>query len=138
MFIWKYFFPAALNKQQIIINNQVITVEIARTPVQLSQGLSGREKLCENCGMLFVFPVAGKYPFWMNEMKFNLDFVYINGKTVVDMVENVPYPKNGEQPQVIEAKKDFNEVLEIDAGTIRKLKIKIGDGVDEIASLRSQ
>ena len=109
------------------IGDKKILVEIAKTPAELSQGLSGREALGRNRGMLFVFPSVGRRPFWMKEMKFDLDFVFIKEGAVVDLVESVPHPKNGEQPMVVGAKEAFDWALEIEAGTIERLGIKIGN-----------
>jgi len=141
MFTGSKIFPSVGNNQpRLLINGQTIWVEVAQTPQELAHGLSGRGKMDENHGMLFIFDKPGRYSFWMKEMKFNLDFVFIssekneqgefiNGEIVVDTVENVPYPKNGGQPQVIVAKQDFDKVLEINSGDIKKLKIKVGDSL---------
>ena len=42
-----------------------IAVELALTPESQAQGLSGRDRLGENEGMLFVFDRPDKYSFWM-------------------------------------------------------------------------
>ena len=112
------------------INNQPIKVELAKTDEEITNGLSGREKLEENSGMLFIFNKAGNYPFWMKEMKFSLDAIFVNGQKVVDLVENIPFPKNNEQPQAFGVKADFDKVLEVNSGTIKRLNIKIGDKVE--------
>lgn len=116
---------------QIVINGQTILAEIADTPEKIVQGLSGREKLPENSGMLFVFKQTGEYTFWMKEMRFALDFLFINGDTVVDLAENIPPPAGGpgQEPKIINAAQPFDKVLEINAGQIKKLNIKIGDKI---------
>jgi uncharacterized membrane protein (UPF0127 family) len=116
-------------KPFVSINNHKIFVEIADTPSKTSQGLSDREFLASNQGMLFIFPQPRTHPFWMKRMKFNLDFVFIKGDTVVDLVENIPYPQQGKSPQTVMAKKSFDRVLEVNAGTIKKLNIKTGDQI---------
>ncbi len=127
------------NLKQIKINNQAIFVEVANTSETKAQGLSDRKSLNSGRGMLFIFDRPGNYTFWMNRMKFNLDFVFIsseknergefiNGK-VVDLVENVPFPKQGEEPQVVVSKDIFDKVLEVNQGMIKKLNIKIGDKI---------
>ena len=112
---------------QIVINGQTILVEIADTPEKIVQGLSEREKLAENWGLLFVFKQAGDYTFWMKDMKFDLDFVFINGDTVVDLSENIPHPDQGQEPQTVNAAEPIDKALEINAGQIKKLGLKIGD-----------
>lgn len=112
------------------INDQLIQVEVAKTDEEITKGLSGRGKLEENQGMLFVFNKAGNYPFWMKEMKFSLDAVFMNGQKVVDLAENIPFPKNNEQPQAFGAKVDFDKVLEVNSRTVKRLNIKIGDKIE--------
>jgi hypothetical protein len=68
-------------------------VEPAVTPAQRIQGLSGRQVLAPRSGMLFIFEQEGKYAFWMKEMRFPLDLVWIGaGCTVVDLTRNAPPP----------------------------------------------
>lgn len=112
------------------INKQTIYLEIADTPEKISQGLSERISLDQQRGMLFVFKKPGNYTFWMEEMKFNLDFVFINNNQVVDIVENVSFPKPGENPLTINSKSLFDKVLEINRGKIREWGIKVGDKLE--------
>ena len=113
----------------VVIKEQKIYVEIAGSPEEKKQGLSGRESLAEDRGMLFIYPEPGNYSFWMKEMKFNLDFVFINDQKVVDLKENIPFPKEGEEPQTIRVEATFDKVLEINQGIIKKIEIKVGDEV---------
>jgi uncharacterized membrane protein (UPF0127 family) len=113
----------------IVIDNQRIYVEVADSPEEKKQGLSDREFLAENKGMLFVYSEPGNYSFWMKGMKFDLDFVFINDQKVIDLKENVPFPKEGEEPQIIKSEVEFNQVLEINQGMIEELGIEVGDEV---------
>ena len=67
-------------------------VEIADTEDTKSQGLSGRTSMAKNKGMLFIFNESSYKYFWMKGMNFPLDFVWINGKKIVDIKKNVPKP----------------------------------------------
>ena len=49
-------------------------------PEERSQGLSGRPNLAAGTGMLFVFEQAGSYAFWMKDMRFPLDMVWIDAQ----------------------------------------------------------
>jgi uncharacterized protein len=121
---------ANINKEpQVKFPNGVIYVEIARTAGQRNQGLSDRKTLEQNRGMLFIFDKTGNYSFWMERMNFNLDFVYFADNEIVDLIENVPYPQNGEIPASVDSEKQFDKVLEINAGEIKALHLKIGDQV---------
>lgn len=115
---------------KVTINKQTIYLEIADTPEKISQGLSGRISLDQQRGMLFVFEKPGNYPFWMEKMKFNLDLVFINNNQVVDIAEDVSFPKPGENPLTINSKSLFDKVLEINRGKIREWGIKVGDKLE--------
>jgi uncharacterized membrane protein (UPF0127 family) len=74
----------------VIIAGVRLSVEVADTPAERGRGLSGREMLPENSGMLFVFDTPGRYGFWMYGMKFPLDIIWIDERLrVVYFVENV-------------------------------------------------
>ena len=75
------------------IGGAVFTVDLAVTGEQRAQGLSGREPLPPATGMLFVFPEAVRLTFWMKDMRFPLDLVWIGSDCrVVDITHNAPPP----------------------------------------------
>lgn len=117
-----------IKSKTLKIKNHTITVEIADTPQLRNQGLSGRKNLPQEEGMLFTFPQKGLYRFWMKEMRFPLDFIWIDKDTVVDVSENVPAPKSkAEKLTTFTARKTFDNVLEVNAGIAKSLNIVIGD-----------
>ena len=69
-------------KTTVTAKNTTLVVDLALTPDQQSRGLSGREKMSENQGMLFVMHSPGRYGFWMKEMKFPLDILWLDTKGV--------------------------------------------------------
>ena len=72
-------------------------VELAITSEQRAQGLSGHAPLAPDAGMLFVFEQAQKYSFWMYEMLFFLDMIWIDAEcTVVHITRNAPPPAPGQ------------------------------------------
>lgn len=113
----------------VIINGKEFIVEISDTPEKITHGLSGRASMARDRGMLFVFDNPVNHQFWMNEMKFNLDFIFIKDYMVVDLIENVPFPKDNEQPQTVKPKSEYNMVLELNSGIIKQTGIKIGDKI---------
>ncbi len=117
----------------LVINAKKISLEIADTPEKRTQGLSGRESLSDDSGMLFIFDSAGIYSFWMKDMNFPLDFIWIKDKKVVDLNENIPPPsQTGGNPQVVNPKENADMVLEVNAGFIKENGIKVGDGVEVV------
>jgi uncharacterized membrane protein (UPF0127 family) len=113
----------------LLINGFTVNLEIADTEQKKNEGLSNRDFLPQNSGMLFVFDTPGEYVFWMNEMNFPLDFIWLNGNKVVQTNENVPAPLKGEPPAVIKPEYAVDKVLEVNAGFIKSASVKIGDEV---------
>ncbi|TSC96800.1 MAG: hypothetical protein Athens101426_40 [Parcubacteria group bacterium Athens1014_26] len=113
---------------RVKINNSVFEVEVAKSLAELSKGLSGREGLAESKGMLFVFSFSGKNGFWMKDMKFPLDIIWIKDNRIVGIEKNVPPPATAaEGLKIYYPPESINKVLEINAGLSDKLGIKVGD-----------
>lgn len=115
----------------VTIGAHTFTVEVAATPQQISQGLSGREQVGAD-GMLFMMPRREVPLFWMKDMHFPLDFIWIDGNTVVDLTEHVPAPDPQtpleELPRYSPAV-PATHVLEVPVGIVSKLGIQKGDAV---------
>lgn len=121
-----------LPKSHVTIDKQTFSVEVATTSAQQELGLSGRASLPQNQGMLFVFPVADRYPFWMKEMKFPLDMLFINNNKIVTIFHDVPAPKDPSNTNTLPVYAPdgaANQVLEINAGLSKKYNFKKGDTV---------
>ncbi len=150
--------PSALQgnyTEKLRVGNQTIFVEIATTPGEQQQGLSGREALTDNEGMLFDFrPTPPSLPlprggiknnsppyqggvegglrpgFWMKDMKFSLDLIWIKNQTIIAITKNVPYPKNGAaQLPLYYPPSAIDSVLEVNAGWTDRHQIVVGDEV---------
>ncbi|MBI3589726.1 MAG: DUF192 domain-containing protein [Candidatus Liptonbacteria bacterium] len=122
----------ALPTSEIKIGDQVFKVEVAEDMMARARGLSGREKLDENQGMLFIFNYPGDYGFWMKDMKFGLDLVWIKENRVVGFAENVQ-PEPGKTVfglTTYHPPEAVDKVLEVNAGTVGKYGFKIGDRVE--------
>jgi len=124
----KEFSAAGLKIITLSINGYKFKTEVAQEPNQRSQGLSGRDFLCQECALLFVFEQKDRYSFWMKEMKFDLDILWLDGDRIVQIDKYVPYLNgSGETRRPQDA---INRVLEINAGESDRLNIKEGDKVD--------
>ncbi|MDQ1284379.1 MAG: uncharacterized protein QG620_727 [Patescibacteria group bacterium] len=108
------------------IKNRHFQAETASSPTGREKGLGGRNSLCENCAMLFIFPSEGKYAFHMKGMKFNLDFIWISGGKIVHITRNVPY----DSKETINSPVLADMVLEISAGLSDKYSFREGDSVE--------
>ncbi len=110
------------------IGDAGFNVEIADNAIAQARGLSGRASLPEESGMLFIFSSPAKRGFWMPDMHFPLDMVWIKGDLVVGVTENVP-PAGFGEPQIYYPPEPVDRVLEINAGLSKKYGFKAGDTV---------
>jgi uncharacterized membrane protein (UPF0127 family) len=115
----------------ITIDSHTFNVAVETTLAQQEQGLSGKASLPKNQGMLFNFTTTNRYAFWMKDMKFPLDIVFINNGKIVSISENVPVPttSNENTPPVYLPTGPINQALEINAGVSKTDGFKTGDPV---------
>lgn len=126
----KTLFFKTSKQSSITINNHVFNLEIAKTDKDTQIGLSKYKSLPEDKGMLFEFKKADFYPFWMKDMKFAIDIIYIKNNRIVTIYNNVKPPKStNEIPVVLHSTEPADKVLEINAGLSNKYKFKKGDEI---------
>ena len=123
----------------VTVGSAALTVELALTPAQRVQGLSGRPELARGTGMLFVYTQEGRHSFWMIDMNFPLDLVWISAQcTVIEITSNVPPPAPGqtsaELPRYV-PETPVQYVLEVNAGDMESAGIQVGDPVAFTGSL---
>ncbi len=123
-------FWRTVTTRELKIGSVHFRVEIADTPIARAQGLSGREFLAPDEGMLFLFPFAGTQAFWMKDMKFPIDIIWIRDKEVVGMVIGAEPPEGDSGPATYTSPEAADTVLEINAGLTQRLGIKVGDIID--------
>jgi hypothetical protein len=99
---------------------------LADTPEKRYQGLSGRESLCPDCGMLFTFPSRSAQTFVMRKMNFPLDIIWISGEKVTKIDENL-LPEGSEPKKHYESPGPVDYVLEVNAGFSKASNLKIND-----------
>ncbi len=113
------------------VDQSIIKVELADTPAKQRQGLSGRDNLALDSGMLFVYNQPTQNYFWMRDMKFALDFIWIRQGQVIQLDQNIPPPANlTDQPVKIYCQNYYDMVLEVPAGWVASQQIKVGDQVE--------
>jgi uncharacterized membrane protein (UPF0127 family) len=108
-----------------------IPVEIADEEPERSIGLAKYDTLAENEGMLFVFGAKTPVHFWMKNMKFAIDMIFIADNKIVSISENAaPEPGVADSGlKLYSPTEPVNYVLEVNAGFVEKNNIKIGDSV---------
>lgn len=114
----------------VTIRDHKIFIELALTNEEKQNGLSNRKSLPQDQGMLFLMNEPAYHGFWMQGMRFPLDFIWISGKTVVDISENVPSPISNEPPVSLKPRVPADKVLEVNAGVIKRISIQVGDTIE--------
>jgi len=104
-----------------------IPVEVADTSQKRSLGLGKRSGLKKDWGMLFVFDKRKTHRFWMKDMQFALDIIWLDNYRIVHILRNVQPGILGEKPTILEPPEAANFVLEIAAGRAAELRLKQGD-----------
>lgn len=89
--------PRSMPARQIHLDAHAVFVEVADTPSEREQGLSGHAPLLEGEGMLFVFDTDDSWGIWMKDMLFPIDIVWANAEgrvvTVVANADPASYPQ---------------------------------------------
>lgn len=91
-----------------------IAVEIADTEIERYQGLSNTEPLEPDTGMFFVFETSDKYGFWMKDMNYPIDIIWLDGQGRVVHVLADARPES--YPEIFLPPEEALYVLEIPAG----------------------
>lgn len=125
--------PQAILTTKVDFDNLEITAEVAKTKESQNNGLSKRERLAAGAGMLFVFDKVERYSFWMKDVNFALDMIWIDqDKLIADITHNAQ-PEPGIPDDLLRIYKSSQPilyVLEVLAGTARSNNLKIGDKVE--------
>lgn len=131
LFLLCYHFWTAViidNIKYVKIAGQNIKVDLALTKEEQAQGLSARGVLADNEGMLFVFNQPGKYPFWMKEMNFAIDIIWLGEDMRVIYIKNNALPEL--YPETYGPNDNAKYVLEVVSGFSEKNNLKVGDRVE--------
>lgn len=111
------------------INNVKIPVEVVRTQAEVEKGLSGRASLDAESGMLFVFAKPDYYRFWMPDMNFPIDIIWIKDDRIVEISPNVSNKFDPKNPKFYTPPQPADRVLEVNAGFAKNKNIKVNDVV---------
>ena len=121
-----------LPRDEVRINGATFDVEIASSTLEKATGLSFRPGLGENQGMLFLFSSGQILHFWMKDMNFPLDIIWISGDKVMGFAQNAPAEPGVPlwKLTIYNSPDGTDKVLEVNAGTVERDNIKIGDMVE--------
>jgi uncharacterized membrane protein (UPF0127 family) len=123
-----YLNAAELQPLEIASKNgvHVFAVELALTPEDQARGLMFRRELPQGQGMLFDFGDEGVREFWMRNTYIPLDMIFIHGDGRIAKIAQNTVPLSEAR---VSSDRPVRAVLEVIAGTTRKLGIAAGDRV---------
>ncbi len=111
----------------VCVKDVCVSVEVVSQPEAMQRGLQGRDSLADNHGMLFVFKDDDFQRFWMKDMKFAIDIVWIDDQhRIVTIAASRPPCESG-PCEVYSPSKKARYVLEVPSGFMRKNKLKEGN-----------
>jgi len=102
------------------------TVELALTSEQQARGLMHRESLAEDAGMLFVYPRDRMISMWMRNTLISLDMLFLDRRGRIVRIAERTTPLS---EATISSGRPARAVLEVPAGTARRLGLATGDRV---------
>lgn len=111
------------NEKEAVLGKCAFELEFANTEESRKKGLAERDELCADCGMLFLFEKEGNYYFWMKDMRFSIDIIWLKDNKVVDINQNVSHKSKS----VYSTYELSDKVIELNANDVSRCEIKIGD-----------
>lgn len=112
----------------ILVSNKELRIEIADSEEKRNRGLGGRKSLPNNRGMLFLFETPALYSFWMADMRFPIDIIWIDeNKKIIAISENI---SPDTYPLSFSPSDPVKYVLEVNAGWTKKNEVEIGGFIE--------
>ena len=119
--------PSTYLKAGITINGFSLAADIPITNEQFQKGLDIKDRIDDSQGMLFIFKVPDKVPFWMHGMKFPIDIIWFdNNSRVVHIEHNLQPCTTDLVCPLYSPEKDALYVLETAAGFSGRHNVKVG------------
>lgn len=121
------------NQVEIQIKNFRLHAAVADSADERKIGLSKRDGLALDWGLLFIFDKKGLYSIWMKDMRFAIDIIWISeDKRIVDIVQNAAAEpsKKDKDLTIYTPRADAKYILEINAGLASLNNLQIGDVVE--------
>jgi len=113
-------------------DGSAVTAELAVTDAERQLGLMFRPKINDDQAMLFIFEKEGIHSFWMKNMRFSIDILWLDkDRRIVHVEEQVPACGQDPCPSY-PTSQPARFVLEIRSGGAAAHKLKLYDRLDFI------
>lgn len=109
----------------VTVGNAQFQVAIADTHEERRRGLGGTEPLPDNAGMLFLFEEPSQHCFWMKDVDYSLDILWVGPDNKVIAIERDVRPDTF--PHSFCPEEPASYVLEIRGGQAANQGITVGD-----------
>jgi|SRR3989344_930933 len=117
--------PSVSAPSTIQLKDEIVRVEIADTSEERERGLGGLEGLADDEGMLFVFDEDGRPAFWMKDMLFAIDILWISRDGAIVHIEENVAPET--YPASFVPRSEARYVVELPAGYVARHDVGLGD-----------
>ena len=114
-------------QKNLEIGGKIVKVDISDNDCKRIQGLSGRKGMSEDTGMIFIFENSGSYGFWMKDMNFPIDILWIDKDFNITGIEKSVATST--YPEILGEKYLAKYVLELSSGFSEKNNIKVGNKI---------
>ncbi len=113
----------------VTIDGHNFKATVVSSQQERETGLSETKSLSQNQGMIFIFDKPDYYHFWMKDMKFPIDIIYINKDQIVTIINNADPIKDLNNPTIYLPSQPADKVLEVKAGLANAYGFKNSDKV---------
>ena len=120
--------PSGYKTKALVLGGKNFTADVSDTDELRELGLSGRAMLGDSQAMIFEFPQNGIHKFWMKDMFFEIDMIWLNDKKEIVHIEKSATPDS--YPKTFGPNGLSRYVIEAESGISDELGLKVGDKVE--------
>ncbi|PIZ30466.1 MAG: hypothetical protein COY40_04530 [Alphaproteobacteria bacterium CG_4_10_14_0_8_um_filter_53_9] len=103
----------------------IVRAEVAADTGARARGLMGRQRLCDLCGMIFIFDAPVRAAMWMKNTPLPLDMAFIADGRIVHVAHGTPF----DDETVIAAPVPVEAILEVNEGRLEDWGVTVGSFV---------
>jgi hypothetical protein len=111
--------------KRVYVRDVLVKAEAVNTETRIEKGLGGRASLPDGRGMLFAMPTDDSQNFWMKEMRFAIDIIWIENGRVIGCEKNI----SPSDPRIFTSPGEAGYVLEVPEGFCDRYGVKVNDAV---------
>lgn len=114
-------------QRNLEIGGKIVKVDVSDDSCKIVLGLSGRKSMSADRGMIFIFRNSGNYGFWMKDMNFPIDILWIDNDFNITGIEKSV--STSTYPSVLGEKYLAKYVLELSSNFSDQNNIEVGNKI---------